>query len=418
MSVQEGVTVLLPVSKVETGLLERAFTCVQKQTHERLEILLVLNGADEPTRACAQRLCGGDERAWMIEIERAQLAGALNVGLSEARYELVARMDADDACDLERVERQVEAMRARPAVAALGTGYRVVGPGGGNLGVVTPPADPDEARWRLLISNPFAHGSMMLRRSAVLAVGGYDETFDRAQDYELWSRLSMRGRRSGVCALPQVLYTLTRAEESRAFGATPMQGAHAARVMARAWDALPRGRAAPVLDAIASMAERGHVEPARRQIEEHMRAEGASMVDLLAWLWGSWTSPGSHLRAFDAARAARVREVGRELRGAGVSAVWVWGAGRHTDWLLSHADDLGVPVVGIVDDELAGQERFGYRVESPAAISAGEHVLLSSDWHEEAMWASSQAHRQRGVRVWRIYCKVGEPGEGEGRSAA
>lgn len=407
MSMSEGVTVLLPVSRAEPRLLERAFTCVQSQTHERLEILLVLNGADEQTRDCASRLCASDGRAWMVEIEVAQLAGALNVGLSEARHELVARMDADDCCDAERVARQVEAMRALPGVAALGTGYRVVGCDGESLGVVTPPADPDEARWRLLISNPFAHGSMMLRRSSVLSVGGYDQTYERAQDYELWSRLSMRGRRTGVCALPEVLYTLTRADESRAFGATPMQGAHAARVVARAWDALPRGRAERLLEVIASMAERGDVEPARGRIEERMREDGASMADLLAWLWGSWTSPGSHLRAFDAARAARVREVGRELRSAGVPAVWVWGAGRHTDWLLGHADDLGVPIVGIVDDALAGQERFGYRVESPAAMAAGEHVLLSSDWHEEAMWASSWAHRQRGVRVWRIYGQDG-----------
>lgn len=414
MSVQEGVTVLLPVSRGDPRLLERAFTCVQNQTYERLEILLVLNGADEQTRDGAQHLCSGDGRAWMVEIDRAQLAAALNVGLSEARYELVARMDADDACDADRVAMQVEAMSGRPGVAALGTSYRVVGSEGGSLGVVTPPADPDEARWHLLISNPFAHGSMMLRRSAVLTAGGYDETFDRAQDYELWSRLSMRGRRTGVCALPEVLYTLTRPDESRAFGSTPMQGAHAARVMARAWDALPRGQAVEMLELIASMAERGEVEPARRRIEERMGQGGPSMVDLLAWLWGSWTSPGSHLRAFDAARAARVREVGRELRAAGVVALWVWGAGRHTDWLLSHADDLGVPVVGIVDDALAGQERFGYRVESPEAIGAGEHVLLSSDWHEEAMWAGSWSHRQRGVRVWRIYCGAGE----EARSSA
>ena len=114
MSMSEGVTVLLPVSRAEPRLLERAFTCVQSQTHERLEILLVLNGADEQTRDCASRLCASDGRAWMVEIEVAQLAGALNVGLSEARHELVARMDADDCCDAERVARQVEAMRALP----------------------------------------------------------------------------------------------------------------------------------------------------------------------------------------------------------------------------------------------------------------------------------------------------------------
>lgn len=406
------VSVLLPVWRCEPELLERAMRCVSGQTHEALEILVLLNGADEPTRDCAHWLCARDRRARVVEIEQAGLAQALNVGLREARYELVARMDADDACAATRVERQVAAMLERPDVAALGTAYAIVGRGGERLGVVTPPSDSAEARWRLLISNPFAHGSMMLRRSAVLAVGGYDQSFERAQDYELWERLSARGRRSGVCALPDVLYTLTRPDRTRAFGSTELQGVHAARVMQRAWNALARGDAGAIAGAIASMAERCDVEPGRRQIEERMRADGPSLTDLLAWLWGSWTSPGSHVQAFDVARAARVREVGSVMNAEGVSGVWLWGAGRHTDWLLAHADELGVPVAGIVDDALAGQERFGFTVQHPSAIADGEHVLLSSDWHEEAMWSRSEAMQRAGVTVWRLY---GEPMRSQAR---
>jgi predicted nucleic acid-binding protein len=44
---------------------------------------------------------------------------------------------------------------------------------------------------------------MMLRRDAVLAAGGYDETFTRAQDFELWTRLSSR---LSIAALPEVFY--------------------------------------------------------------------------------------------------------------------------------------------------------------------------------------------------------------------
>lgn len=403
MGSREGVTVLLPVARAERAQMERSFACIQAQTHEQLEILLVLNGCDDATRSCAGRLCASDDRAWMIELERAGLAGALNVGLSEARHELVARMDADDACSPERIECQVQAMDRQPEVAALGTSYEVVGSAGERLGIVTPPASPAEARWRLLISNPFAHGSMMLRRSAVLGLGGYDDSFERAQDYDLWVRLSARGGRSGVCALPDVLYTLTRPDEARAFGSTELQGVHAARVMARAWESLGIGNPSAIATELARMAERGEVEEARRSIEQRMGDVGPTLIDLTAWLWGSWTSPGSHIRAFDVARGARVREVGRAMRARGVPGVWVWGAGRHTDWLLGHADELGVVIVGIVDDALFGSERFGYRIEHPGSMTAGEHVLLSSDWHEEAMWSNSEAHRQRGVIVWRMY---------------
>lgn len=406
MSKAMGVSVLLPVCQCEPSLLERSMRSVCGQSHESLEILVLLNGTDEATRTCAHWLCARDGRTRVVEIEQAGLARALNVGLREAKHEFVARMDADDECHVRRVERQLAAMAVRPEVAALGTAYSVVGRGGERLGVVTPPSDPSEARWRLLVSNPFAHGSMMLRRSAVLAVGGYDESFERAQDYELWVRLSSRGGRSGVSALPEVLYTLTRPDEVRAFGSTELQGVYAAKVLERAWGSLERGEAGAIAGALASMAERGDVEPGRRAIEDRMRAGGPTLTDLLAWLWGSWTSPGSHVRAFDVARAARVREVGRALGEAGVSGVWLWGAGRHTDWLLTQADELSVPIIGIVDDALAGQERFGLAVQSPTAMAEGEHVLLSSDWHEEAMWSRSGPVRASGVTVWRLY---GEP---------
>jgi hypothetical protein len=245
-------------------------------------------------------------------------------------------------------------------------------------------------------SNPFAHGSMLLRKSAVLAAGGYDASFTRSQDYDLWVRLAGRG---GVCAIPEVLYTLTRAD--RAFGATAEQGVHAARVMARAWGGLARGTVDE--GALAAMCERQDVSGALSAVERKMEAEGPTMADVASWLFGRWASPGGQAGAFDAARAALVREVGAEMRAAGVRACWLSGAGRHTVWLMEHLAELWWEIAGVVDDALAGQRRFGMEVREPGALKGGEHVLLSSDWHEEAMWASSAGARGRGVRVWRVY---------------
>ncbi len=391
-----AVTVLLPVYRAKRDELERSFDDICCQTCEDLEILVILNGSDASTHEAATALCAREPRGRVIELNQANLAAALNAGMQEARFELIARMDADDRCEPHRIAQQVAAMESRPEVLALGSAYEIADRQGRRVGVVTPPSDGAESRWKLLVSNPFAHGSMMLRRSAVLAAGGYDASFVRSQDYDLWVRLSEIGE---VCALPQVLYTLTRSD--RAFGATPEQGEHAARVMARAWAGLARGD----LDEAAAgrMIERQSVAGVIATLEDRMSERGPTLTDVAAWLFGQWASPGSHVKAFDVARGARLREVGRAMQDAGVTRVWLWGAGRHTGWLLDHVDDLGVPVAGIVDDALAGQERFGRVIESPQAMRGGEHVLLSSDWHEDAMWASSAEARGRGVRVWRMY---------------
>jgi hypothetical protein len=108
------------------------------------------------------------------------------------------------------------------------------------------------------------------------------------------------------------------------------------------------------------------------------------------------------LAAAGIARRARVREVCGALVREGVTALWLWGAGDHTRQVLEHPEDLGVPVRGIVDDSVRG-ERFGLTVCGPEALKPGEVVLLSSDWHEGAMWERSAGARGRGVRVVRLY---------------
>ena len=401
-----GVSVVLPVSEVEPEVLQSALESMCEQSHENLEVLLVLNGSDRATRQAAHELAAGDRRTRVLELEHASLAAAINLGLKQASHTLVARMDADDWSHPQRIEQQYERMIDNPSLAALGTAYEIVGPDGQRYGVMTPPTDPAEARWRLLISNPFAHGSMMLRRDAVLALGGYDERFERAQDYELWVRLSGRGARSGVCATSEVLYTLTRSEAQGAFGATPMQAEFAAKVMTQAWNGLAQGDAMSLESIIAQIARRSQATEARGALEMRLREQGPTSSDLLAWLWTAWTAPASSARAFDIARGSRVREVARSMQASGVDAISLWGAGTHTAWLLDHQADLGISIIGIVDDALHGSKRFGRPIDHQDALKPGSHVLLSSDWHEDALWSASARARARGVHVWRLY---GEP---------
>lgn len=105
----------------------------------------------------------------------------------------------------------------------------------------------------------------------------------------------------------------------------------------------------------------------------------------------------------DVCKRARVREVGARLRAMGVREVILWGAGAHSAFVLEHAHDLGVPVVGLVDDALAGRDRLGFRVGAPDGVAPGRHVLLSSDAHEDALWERSAGARARGVIVHRFY---------------
>ena len=117
----------------------------------------------------------------------------LQRGLLACRQELVVRADADDLCLPERCALQVEAMVARPQLAALSAPI---------LEFIQDPQAPfrirsvpvgvvvlrRRSRWR----NPLNHPAVILRREHVLAAGGYGNR-PGFEDYDLWLRLLQKG---------------------------------------------------------------------------------------------------------------------------------------------------------------------------------------------------------------------------------
>jgi glycosyltransferase involved in cell wall biosynthesis len=118
------------------------------------------------------------------------LTRSLNIGLDHATGSYVARMDADDVAEPERLRRQVEFLDANPDVGLLGTGRTLIDEHGHK--VADAPATSGRLRvlWKMLLGNAFAHPSVMLRRDVLERHGlRYDERYKTAQDYELWVRV-------------------------------------------------------------------------------------------------------------------------------------------------------------------------------------------------------------------------------------
>ena len=391
----DGVTAVIPIFRADPADVRESVASLRAQTAGDIEILLLFNGADGPTIRLGRELAATDDRVRVIELREANLAAALNRGLQEARNELVARMDADDTCEPDRLEKQAAFMAAHPEIAAVGTAFDGVDEHGGQVGADHPPTEPGEIRWRLCLGNVFCHGSMMLRKTMVLDAGGYDPACQFAQDYDLWLRLA---ERHPMANLPEVLYHYRAAMGRR----HTEQAATAAGVMLRAWARLraPEPSEHGVISGLVARATWGGREArsAQAELESHLALRGPTREGLLAWQWIA----GKAGRLGDP-RLMRLRECGRRMRAAGVCRAFLYGAGRHTSWLLDNADELGVVVAGIADDAAAGAERGDFTVIRPEAIPDSSEVLISSDAHEARLWDRTLPMRARGVRVWRIY---------------
>jgi GT2 family glycosyltransferase/radical SAM superfamily enzyme YgiQ (UPF0313 family)/Flp pilus assembly protein TadD/glycosyltransferase involved in cell wall biosynthesis len=120
------------------------------------------------------------------------LTASLNIGLRSARGKYIARMDADDVSIPHRFAQQVDYLERNPSVAVVGSAYYIINEDGTVTGIVEVLTDSGEIAKDLPRQNWFGHGSVMMRKSCIDEVGGYDEKFVYAQDYDLFLRLSER----------------------------------------------------------------------------------------------------------------------------------------------------------------------------------------------------------------------------------
>lgn len=188
-----ALTVILPVRNGERWL-DAAIASIRAQTFGDFELLVIDDGSSDRTASIATRHAAEDPRVVLVRNPASGLVSALNFGLEKARAPLVARMDADDIALPQRFERQVARMRAEPDLSVLGTGYFRIDAEGGRTGSVVPPVEPVDVARALDRVNAIAHPTVVMRRDAVEAAGGYREAYLRAEDYDLWLRLAERGK--------------------------------------------------------------------------------------------------------------------------------------------------------------------------------------------------------------------------------
>ncbi|MBV9784206.1 MAG: glycosyltransferase [Acidisphaera sp.] len=185
-----AVSVVLPVRN-GAQFVGQAIASIGRQTFEDFELVIVDDGSEDATPAILARAAAADRRIRVMTQPPLGLVASLNRAIADASAELIARMDADDVAAPERLGRQTAALAAHPGTAAIGSAWRIIDGAGTPLGVIRPPISPAAIRARLQTANCMAHPTVLMRRQAVLAAGGY-RAFPMCEDYDLWLRLSER----------------------------------------------------------------------------------------------------------------------------------------------------------------------------------------------------------------------------------
>lgn len=175
--------------------LGEAVDSILAQSFRDFEFLIIDDGSEHQRHL--EALASRDPRIRLLRNPaNLGLIRSLNRGVAEARAPLIARMDADDVAHPERLARLREAMDADLALGLVGSCYTTLDESGKDLESIRVPQSHADIMWASLFYNPFCHSSVMFRRSAFDAAGGYELHAPHAEDYDLWARmlLSVKAR--------------------------------------------------------------------------------------------------------------------------------------------------------------------------------------------------------------------------------
>ncbi|MGR5456007.1 glycosyltransferase [Vibrio alfacsensis] len=182
--------------KESPNFLAQSLESLAKQTRQPDEVVIVFDG---PVNDALTEVV--NEFCTLLPIIKVQLATnsglaiALNEGLKHCSGNLVARMDTDDVCAAERLEKQ-ERYIISNQLDIVGTAATVIDFTGEATGVrVNPESHADIVR--KLWCNPFIHPSVMYVKARLDDIGAYDNSLRRRQDYELWFRAAKNGLKLG-----------------------------------------------------------------------------------------------------------------------------------------------------------------------------------------------------------------------------
>ena len=198
-----SVSVIMPVYNTE-AYLAHAVQSVLSQTFKDFEFIILDDGSIDNSVHIVQEFAEHDDRIRFFPLEHRGYVSLLRRGLNHARGEFVARMDSDDISEPQRFEKQIAYLREHPEIVALGSRVTLIDPYGSRVEKPTHKITHEEIEAELLngVGWALVHPTVMMRRDALVNVGGYREDLAVSEDLDLFLRLAEVGKLEN---LPDVL---------------------------------------------------------------------------------------------------------------------------------------------------------------------------------------------------------------------
>ena len=183
--------------------LSEAIDSVLNQSFTNWELIVINDCSTDGTGEILAKYESQDARVKVYTNEvNLRLPSSLNKALELAKGKYIARMDADDICLPDRLQKQYDFMEKNGDVALSSCRFMTLKNGVIASGGCGGKGDFESIKSLLLVTNPILHPGI-IAKSSVIKKLGYDKNFTCTEDMELWTRFVLAGERIEI--LPEYL---------------------------------------------------------------------------------------------------------------------------------------------------------------------------------------------------------------------
>ena len=188
--------------------LGEAIESVLNQTFTDWELIVINDCSTDSTGEILRDFAKQDDRITVYPNEvNLRLPSSLNRALELARGTYIARMDADDICLPDRLQKQYAFMEAHPDIALSSCKFMTLKNGVIASGGCGGKTNADAIQALLLVTNPVLHPGIIARAEVIRELK-YDPKFTCTEDMELWTRFVMAGHKIEILPDYLMLYRL------------------------------------------------------------------------------------------------------------------------------------------------------------------------------------------------------------------
>ena len=227
------VSVIIPAYNSEKTLRE-TISSVLNQTFSNFELIVIDGGSTDSTLGIISSI--HDFRLRVFSYSNLGISASRNCGIAHSNGEFIAFLDHDDLWTPDKLELQLRALRENPQAAVAYSWIDVIDESNQFIRSGIRVSVTDNARTKLLVNNfLYTASNPLIRKEALIEVGGFDESLSGPEDWDLFLRLSSHYQ---FITVPHSLILFRRSAGSVSSNTSMMEAA-ALQVINRAFEQSP-----------------------------------------------------------------------------------------------------------------------------------------------------------------------------------